>query len=63
MWELRKGLRRKASDKCFKIQPPKSMPSRLIQTKLLDDKENIIDAVPEGGAVRFIIRSKKLLII
>lgn len=35
------------------------MPSRLIQTKLLDDKENIIDAVPEGGAVRFIIRSKK----
>ena len=53
------GLRRKAADKCFKIQPPKSMPSRLIQTKLLDDKENIIDAVPEGGAVRFIIRSKK----
>ena len=49
----------KAANRCFKIQPPVGMPSRLLQTKLLDDEENVIDAVPEGGAVRFIISSKK----
>ncbi|MDU1911672.1 ATP-binding cassette domain-containing protein [Fusobacterium sp.] len=41
-------------DRCFKIQPPSGMPSRILQTKLLDDKQNIIDAVPEGDEVRFI---------
>lgn len=49
----------KAENSCFKIQPPADMPSRILQIKLLDDKENIIDAVPEGGEVRFIISSKE----
>ena len=37
----------KAANRCFKIQPPEGMPSRLLQTKVLDDEEIIIDAVPE----------------
>ena len=54
-----KELCLKAENRCFIVQPPAEMPSRILQTKLLDYKESIIDAVPEGGAVRFIIRSKK----
>ena len=48
----------KAENRCFKVQPPAGMPSRILQTKLLDHKESIVDAVPEGGEVRFISRSK-----
>lgn len=44
-------------NRCFKIQPPAGMPSRILQTKLLDDKKNIVDAVPAGGEVRFITQS------
>lgn len=44
-------------NRCFKIQPPAGIPSRILQTKLLDDKKNIVDAVPEGGEVRFITQS------
>lgn len=44
-------------NRCYKIQPPAGMPSRILQTKLLDDKKNIVDAVPEGGEVRFITQS------
>ena len=54
-----KDLALKAENKCFKIHPPDGMPSRILQAKMLDDKENIIDAVPEGGEVRFIIRSEE----
>ena len=46
-------------NRCYKIQPPAGMPSRILQTKLLDDKKNIVDAVPEGGEVRFITQSKR----
>ena len=53
-----KDLALKAEDRCFKIMPPAGMPSRILQSKLLDQKENIVDAVPEGGEVRFISRSK-----
>jgi ABC-2 type transport system ATP-binding protein len=55
----REELALKAENRCFKVQPPVGMPSRILQGKLLDDKENIVDAVPEGGEVRFIIRSNE----
>lgn len=47
----------KAKDKCFKVHPPAGIPSRILQANLLDDSENIIDAVPEGDDVRFIIKT------
>ena len=53
-----KELCLKAENRCFIVQPPAEMPSRILQTKLLDYKESIIDAVPEGGEVRFIARSE-----
>ena len=37
-------------------RPPRGQPPRVLQARLLDDPENIIDAVPQGGAVRFIRR-------
>ena len=47
----------KAKDKCFVIKPPIGINPRILQARLLDDSHNIIDAIPEGGEVRFIISS------
>ena len=47
-------LRRHSSGKCFVIQPPAAVPPRIIQAALLDDTEHVLDAVPEGGGIRFI---------
>ena len=47
-------LRRHSSGKCFVIQPPATVPPRIIQAALLDDTEHVLDAVPEGGGIRFI---------
>lgn len=47
-------LAQKAENRCFKVMPYKNMPCRILQTKLLDDKKNIVDAVPDGDEVRFI---------
>ena len=49
-----------ASDLCYKLQPPAQIPARVAQAALLDD-DNVIDAVPEGGAVRFLVRSSEVL--
>jgi ABC-2 type transport system ATP-binding protein len=38
----------------FVIEPPADIPARELQAKLLDAKDIVIDAVPKGGAVRFI---------
>ena len=56
-----KELSSKAENKCFRIEQPSEMPSRILQTKLLDDRENIIDAVPMGGEVRFITSTNKAI--
>ncbi|WP_207816356.1 ATP-binding cassette domain-containing protein [Pseudomonas sp. 50_B] len=39
---------------CYGVGPEAGTPARLLQARLLDDNEHIIDAVPEGGMVRFI---------
>ena len=44
----------RASGLCFIATPPGGQPPRAMQSRLLDDTENIIDAVPQGGALRFI---------
>ena len=53
------NLRQLARGKCYKLAPPKGIPSRILQAALLDDVENVIDAVPEGGEVRFIARAQE----
>jgi ABC-2 type transport system ATP-binding protein len=49
-------IRRKAQGLCFVARPPPGMPARSLQARLLDASAAIIDAVPEGGDVRFIRR-------
>jgi ABC-2 type transport system ATP-binding protein len=49
-------IRHHASNLCFVATPPQDQPPRFLQTRLLDNTENVIDAVPQGGAVRFIRR-------
>ena len=49
-------IRALAKNLCFSVQPPESVPTRVLQSLLLDDSEHIIDAVPDGGRVHFITR-------
>ena len=55
------SLRALAQGRCYRIAPPAALPSRILQAALLDDSESVLDAVPEGGAVRFIVRSDSQL--
>ncbi len=50
-------IRGQANNLCFIAIPPQDQPPRILQARLLDDAESIIDAVPQGGAVRFIRRA------
>lgn len=43
-----------AENRCYRIKTPPNMPTRILQSILMDDKENVIDSVPEGNFVRFI---------
>ncbi len=43
-----------AQGRCFKIKTPPNVPTRVLQSILLDDKANVVDSVPEGNFVRFI---------
>jgi ABC-2 type transport system ATP-binding protein len=49
-------IRSYASDLCFIATPPANQPARVLQACLLNHPESIIDAVPQGGGVRFIRR-------
>ncbi|BCT67744.1 ATP-binding cassette domain-containing protein [Nitrosospira sp. NRS527] len=51
-------IRQHARNLCFVVTPPRGQPSRILQARLLDDADCIIDAVPYGGAVRFIRRAE-----
>lgn len=47
-------VRALAKDCCYSVSPPENLPTRVLQSLLLDDTEHITDAVPDGGRVRFI---------
>jgi ABC-2 type transport system ATP-binding protein len=49
-------IRHRARGLCFIATPPQGQPPRVLQARLLDDPEDIIDAVPQAGRVRFIRR-------
>lgn len=52
-------LRQLAAGRCYRLTPPPVLPSRILQAALLDDTQNVLDAVPEGGSVRFIAQSNE----
>jgi ABC-2 type transport system ATP-binding protein len=49
-------IRHQALNLCFVAVPRQDQPPRILQARLLDNPEDVIDAVPQGGAVRFIRR-------
>ena len=51
-------LRDRARGLCFVATPSDSEPPRLLQARLLDARQDIVDAVPQGGEVRFIRREE-----
>ncbi|WP_302221598.1 ATP-binding cassette domain-containing protein [Acidaminococcus timonensis] len=48
------GLSQVAAGMCLEVDPPAGLPYRVLQGSLLDDKDEIIDAVPQSGTVRYI---------
>ncbi|MBB4867669.1 ABC-2 type transport system ATP-binding protein [Pseudomonas nitritireducens] len=48
------SIREHADNLCFIATPPADEPARTLQARLLDDHQNIVDAVPQSGEVRFI---------
>jgi len=48
------ALRRRARGLTFSVAPPPELPARDLQARLIDATDAIIDAVPRGGAVRYI---------
>ncbi|OBY92155.1 ABC transporter ATP-binding protein [Pseudomonas sp. AU11447] len=48
------SIREHADNLCFIATPPQDEPARTLQARLLDDHQNIVDAVPQSGEVRFI---------
>jgi ABC-2 type transport system ATP-binding protein len=44
-----------AAGRTFLAEPPPGTPARMLQAQLLDDP-SIVDAVPEGGRVRFVVQ-------
>ena len=48
-------LRSVAKGTCYAVRPPEGMPLRSLQSRLLAEP-GILDAVPSGGVVRFILR-------
>jgi ABC-2 type transport system ATP-binding protein len=51
-------IRDHAKGRCFIVSPFLNEPPRYLQAKLLDQVDTIIDAVPQGGGIRFVQREK-----
>jgi len=50
-------LRARAEGLCFTAMPPACDSARVLQARLIDARATVVDAVPEGGHVRFIRRA------
>ena len=51
-------IRAHARGRCFVATPSRDQSPRLLQARLLEETESIIDAIPHGGAVRFVRRAE-----
>ena len=49
-------IARHAAGRCFVATPPPGQPARDLQARLLDRRQDIVDAAPHGGEVRYIVR-------
>ena len=49
-------IARHAEGRCFVATPPPGQPARDLQARLLDRRQDIVDAAPQGGEVRYIVR-------
>lgn len=54
-------IKQNADKLCYNLAPQNSEPARALQARLLDDREHIIDAVPQGGLVHFILNPQSTL--
>ncbi len=50
------GLAEVARGRCYALESPKKQPTRLLQAQLIDDRDHVVDAVPRGGKVHFILQ-------
>ena len=50
-------LRARANGLCFTATPPAGESARVLQARLIDARAAVVDAVPEGGHVRFVRRA------
>ena len=50
-------LRSRADGLCFTVTPHEGGSARALQARLIDAREIVVDAVPEGGHVRFVRRA------
>ena len=50
-------LRAMTDGMCYKMQLPQGKPARILGSALLEDRAHVVDAVPDGGPVRFILRT------
>lgn len=48
-------LKRLANERCFLLTPDTNQPPRILQSQLLDQKDLVVDAVPQSGKVRCVI--------
>ncbi|WP_414500250.1 ATP-binding cassette domain-containing protein [Zymobacter sp. IVIA_12111.31 C1] len=51
----------RAQGRCYDVAPHSDEPARQLQAQLLDDDASIVDAVPHGGRVHFILRDDAAL--
>jgi ABC-2 type transport system ATP-binding protein len=51
------SIRSRAQGLCYVATPPVGVTARALQARLLDASASIVDAVPEGGKVRYMARS------
>lgn len=49
-------LRNIAAGRCFQVDPPAGTPTRILQARLLDDHDHVVDSVPRGGSVHYIVQ-------
>ena len=49
------ALSQRAAGRCYEAKPPQGLPTRILQSRLLDDPR-VADAVPSHGLVRFIMQ-------
>ena len=49
-------LRAIAAGRCYSCTPPPGEPTRILQAHLIDDTDHVVDAVPKGGDVHFILQ-------